>query len=227
MTHYNYRLEEIIQEHISILENQGSLTEYDELEIRDYFYSSVEYYEEKGLSEMEAITLTKMKYGVPEEISREYEKVNYKGKISRYLSLGIGAISIMYFVLAIANITGSVLFHSLINFQNVLEGGLIGLAESLVIVGLFIILIRKWFFRFTKRWYSTLVFFLIYGVSRISLVLFYPVLDSGLNGIPNLPPPVHIDVFTPQGLLTMLVILVMSAYTSIAMFRDKRRLNYR
>lgn len=91
----NFNLAEQINDYVSLIDGQGSLTASDKNELISHLNDSSEALIEKGLSEEESFIIAKKRIGNPELLTEEYSKVNYSFKTSRvwaYLLVGFNAI---------------------------------------------------------------------------------------------------------------------------------------
>ncbi len=87
----NFNLEQSINNYISLIQNQGSLTGSDVAELTAHLYDATDALKQRGLSEEEAFTIACKRLGNEAVLTDEYSKVNTSvktNKIWAYLFIG-------------------------------------------------------------------------------------------------------------------------------------------
>jgi hypothetical protein len=87
----NFNLQQSINNYISLIQNQGSLTGSDVAELTAHLYDATDALKQHGLSEEEAFTIACKRLGNEEILTDEYSKVNTSvktNKIWAYLFIG-------------------------------------------------------------------------------------------------------------------------------------------
>ncbi len=91
----NFNLTNEIDNYVSLIEEQGSLTESDRNELISHLNDSTEVLMEKGLTDEESFIIAKKRIGNPDLLTEEYSKINFSLKTSKvwaYLLVGFNII---------------------------------------------------------------------------------------------------------------------------------------
>ena len=91
-----FNLTEQIDNYISLIDEQGSLTTSDKAELISHLNDSSEALVEKGLTEEESFIIAKKRIGKPELLTEEYSKVNFSLKTNKVWAYLLVGFNILY-----------------------------------------------------------------------------------------------------------------------------------